>query len=78
MGIKTDSLVRTRDGLDHADCPEYIKFPGQTDTETDERIRRATATGRPLGDDQFLKNLERKLTRCLVPKKAGRPRKNRK
>jgi hypothetical protein len=78
MGIETDSLVRTRDGLDDADCSEYIKFPGQTDTESDERIRCATATGRPLGDDQFLKKLERKLSRCLVPKKAGRLRKKRK
>lgn len=78
MGIETDSLVKTHEWLDDAERSEYIKFLGQTDIQIDDRIRRATSTGRPLGDEQFLKKIERKLSRRLVPGKAGRPRTNKK
>jgi len=78
MGIATDTLVKVHEWLDDAKRTEYIKFLGQTDTQIDDRIRRATSTGRPLGDEQFLKKIERKLSRHLMPKKAGRPRINKK
>jgi putative transposase len=38
-------------------------------------IRRATYTGRPLGDAQFVADLERRLGRRLAPQVGGRPRK---
>ena len=38
-------------------------------------IRRATHTGRPLGEPEFVEGLERALQRRLAPKKGGRPRK---
>ena len=31
-------------------------------------------TGRPLGGETFVKRLERKLGKILVPQKAGRPK----
>ena len=39
--------------------------------DTDDRLRRATRTGRPLGDDAFLDRLERLLGRSLRPKTRG-------
>ncbi|RJP21655.1 MAG: hypothetical protein C4520_09460 [Candidatus Abyssobacteria bacterium SURF_5] len=41
-------------------------------------IRRATHTGRPLGSDAFLANIEQVIGRLIRPKKAGRPRKSKK
>jgi len=40
-----------------------------------ERIRRHTHTGRPLGSEDFVKQMERRLCRPLAPQKGGRPRK---
>ncbi|MEA3366592.1 MAG: transposase [Planctomycetota bacterium] len=45
------------------------------DEATLERLRRHGRTGRPLGDRGFLRRLERRLDRVLVPGKPGRPRK---
>ena len=40
--------------------------------ETMDKLRRDTNTGRPCGSEAFLKSLERRLKRVLIPKKAGR------
>ena len=40
-----------------------------------ERIRRNTHTGRPLGSEDFVRQMERRLCRTLAPQKGGRPRK---
>ena len=40
-----------------------------------ERLREATARGRPLGDEDFVRQLEGKTDRRLRPRPAGRPRK---
>jgi putative transposase len=53
---------------------EYRRFLHQTDKREQERIRLATATGRPLGSEGFLTRLESKLRRHLSPQRAGRPR----
>jgi len=45
------------------------------DEATLEAIRRHGRTGRPLGDLRFLRRLEKRLGRSLVPGKPGRPRK---
>jgi hypothetical protein len=76
MGIESNLLVRTHEWLNDTNRTEYIKFLGQTDTKTEAKIRQATSTGRPLGDDTFLKKLEENLSIKLLLKKAGRPRKN--
>jgi len=38
-------------------------------------LRMHEHTGRPLGEETFVKRLERKLGKILVPQKAGRPKK---
>jgi len=38
-------------------------------------LRMHERTGRPLGDEAFVKRLKRKLGKILVPQKAGRPKK---
>ena len=40
-----------------------------------ERIRRNTHTGRPLGSEEFVRQMERTLGRALTPQKGGRPAK---
>jgi len=42
-----------------------------------EAIRRHGRTGRPLGDLDFVKRLQKRLRRRLVPRKPGRPPKRR-
>jgi len=43
--------------------------------EDDVLIRRHEQTGRPLGSDTFVRVLEKKLSRILIPSKGGRPKK---
>jgi putative transposase len=43
------------------------------DGEATDRLRRATLTGRPCGDEAFVERLESALGRELKPKKRGRP-----
>ncbi len=52
----------------------YLRRDSLEDTD---RIRRATASGRPLGQPAFLARLESKLGRNLKPGRPGRPRKRR-
>jgi len=47
----------------------------EEDEATLERLRRHGRTGRPLGPVSFLRRLERRLDRRLVPGTPGRPRK---
>jgi len=47
------------------------------DILTVELLRGRTRTGRPLGDDSFIDRLESLTHRIPRPRKAGRPRKNR-
>jgi len=73
---KGDDLVSGHKWLDDTDRKDYRKFLRQEDSETEQKIRQATSTGRPLGREGFIKKLERKLSRRLLPGKAGRPKKN--
>jgi putative transposase len=41
-----------------------------------ELLQRHERTGRPLGDTQFMEQLEHKLDRILTPQKGGRPKKS--
>ena len=72
---KYDSLIRSDRWLEEKDRKAYKKFLIQKDPETDEKIRKATSTGRPLGSAGFLERIEKVLSRKLTPGKAGRPRK---
>ena len=61
-----------REGSD-ADWGSALEQAGAEATSL--RIRRATYTGRPLGDTGFVAELERKLGRKLAPQQGGRPKK---
>ena len=43
--------------------------------EKNQALRLHTRTGRPLGDKSFVESLECKFTKTLLPRKAGRPKK---
>ena len=47
---------------------------GETDAEV-KRIRQCTHTGRPLGSEEFVRNLEEVTNKSLAPRKGGRPTK---
>jgi len=72
-----DAVVTEPVGLIKDMGREYRRFLHQTDAQERERIRLATATGRPLGGESFRVGLESKLRRHLSPQRAGRPRKQR-
>ena len=46
------------------------------DEEVVQKLQMHERTGRPLGDEAFLKRLSKKLKRDLVPKRPGRKPKN--
>jgi len=55
---------------------EWKKFIDLSDTQDEvRRIRENTRKGRPLGTDNFIEKLEKKLSRLLKLKPQGRPKK---
>jgi putative transposase len=60
------------DWLSPDERAEYGRF--LEDSGNDDEIRKATSTGRPLGDVSFLDKLEELSGRRLKPQKRGRPR----
>ena len=75
LTAKDDELVRVKPLLKLID--DWDEFLSSGYTKEDELlIHRHEQTGRPLGNIHFIKRLESKLERILVPGKGGRPRKN--
>lgn len=72
---KGDGLVTSEGWLGEKERGAYKIFLMQQDPATDQKIRVSTSTGRPMGSEGFIADLERKLSRKLLPGKAGRPRK---
>ncbi len=70
-----DGLVTGEGWLDEKERSAYEIFLMQKDPTTDQKIRVSTSTGRPMGSEGFIASLESKLSRKLLPGKAGRPRK---
>jgi putative transposase len=60
------------DWLSPDERAEYRRF--LEDSGNDDEIRKATPTGRPLGDVSFFDKLEELSGRRLKPQKRGRPR----
>ncbi len=57
--------------------PDWSAYLGQEDRPEDvERFLQHEHTGRPLGDDEFIKRLEALTGRILAPKKRGRKKRN--
>jgi putative transposase len=62
--------------LSASERKEYRRFV--RDEGSNEEIRKATSTGRPLGDVGFVEQLEELTGRCLKPRRRGRPYKREK
>lgn len=75
LTAKDDELVRVKPLLKLIDNWEEFLSSGYT-KEDEFLMHRHEQTGRPLGSIHFIKRLENKLGRILVPKKGGRPRKD--
>ena len=72
---RDDGLVSVKPLLDRVDCAlDLIGI--EPDAATLAELRRAETTGRPLGSDDFIAALERRLRRSLQPKKRGPKRRN--
>ena len=56
---------------------DWRRFVSEADDEDDlHRFRKESSVGRPLGDEEFIIGLERKLGRMLRRRPPGRPRKH--
>ena len=65
-----DELVQVRPMLER--IQDWTGYLAQPLSEAEhEHLRRHTQTGRPLGDDSFIDQLERRLQRPLRPQKRG-------
>lgn len=71
-GIRNEALI-LHEWLNDVEKQEYRQFIESEGSE--DEIRRATTTGRPLGNTGFMDMLEAMLKRGLKPKKGGRPKK---
>jgi putative transposase len=72
-----DELVTGTGLLGECDQETYRRFLTQEDPEKELEIRAKTATGRPLGNEDFMVELESALSRKILPGRPGRPKKSR-
>lgn len=70
-----DELITSTLRFDASERAAYSRFLMQHDLVMDEKIRRATSSGRPLGSIDFVESLEQLLSRKLLAEKVGRPKK---
>jgi len=78
-GITSHDSFGVKNLFDYTDYPQkdWKGFIEKLDnTEEVETIRNHTRRGRPLGETQFIKKLEKKLNRFLLFRQRGRPKKN--
>ncbi len=68
-----DKLVKVKPLLEIVGDWQALLDSAMSDEEI-KALRMHERTGRPLGDETFVKRLERKLGKILVPQKAGRPK----
>lgn len=73
-GVK-DDILSEEDWLQKRELNAYREFLEYDDKEIETSIRKATSTGRPLGTEGFIRRLEKILWCEILPKKAGRPKK---
>jgi putative transposase len=70
---RDDALVRVAPLLDR--FGEWATYLGTVPRPEElERLRQNSRTGRPLGDDGFVRRIEQLTGRLLTPRPAGRPR----
>ncbi len=70
-----DSLVKVKPLLELVGDWQALLNSDLSDEEIT-KLRMHERTGRPLGEKVFVKRLERKLGKILLPQKAGRPKKH--
>ncbi len=70
-----DELVKSSLWFDASERADYGRFLVRQELAMDDKIRRATSTGRPLGSVEFIESLEKLLSRKLLVGERGRPRK---
>jgi putative transposase len=73
MKAKGDCDIKLYEWLSDEERKSYVDFLVTSSDE--EKIRKATSTGRPLCGERFLNKLKTILNRDLKPRKGGRPRK---
>ncbi|MDP2365050.1 MAG: transposase, partial [Ignavibacteria bacterium] len=54
---------------------EYREYLSEIQKDEIAMIRKATSSGRPIGNNSFIKTLEKQIGRILQLQKAGRPKK---
>lgn len=70
-GIVSDSLLQPDERLASIADDWSVWLAGGTEGEQERRIRERTFTGRPCGDDDFVKKMEAVVGRPLAPGKPG-------
>lgn len=74
---QNDGLIVGERLFDENDREMYRRFLTQQDPEAEREIRAKTSTGRPLGNEDFMVELESALSRKILPGRPGRPKKAR-
>ena len=72
---ENDALANVKPLIDIFGDGAKFLANGNSDIELDE-LRMHSRTGRPLGEEGFVRRLEKRLGRILAPQKGGRPRKD--
>ena len=74
LGIN-DDILSPEGWRGERDLSAYRDFISKAGDDVERTIRKATSTGRPLGSNSFIQQIETILRRDIFPRKAGRPKK---
>lgn len=72
-----DNILSGDIWLKESEMNAYHNFLRKEDNQIDNFIRKITSTGRPLGREEFIKNIGRIIGRVIITKRVGRPKKSR-
>ena len=70
LGLEMDGITETAPVL--ARIPDIAALLESEDEERTMRLRKAESVGRPIGSAEWIKSLEERSGRALVPGKRGR------
>jgi len=71
-----DNILSGDSWLEESEKDAYHNFLRKEDNEVDNFIRKITSTGKPLGQEEFITNIERIIGRVILTKGVGRPKKS--
>jgi len=72
-----DNTLLGKSWLEENEINAYLNFLRKDDSLIDSQIRKVTSTGRPLGHEEFIKNIGEMIGRGIFFKRVGRPKKGR-